>query len=62
MDQIQKAIGSIAASSSEIALATENISSSIEEQIGTMSEIEKTTESLSEMAKALKNIASEFKV
>jgi methyl-accepting chemotaxis protein len=27
-----------------------------------MSEIEKTTESLSEMAKALKNITSEFKV
>jgi methyl-accepting chemotaxis protein len=61
-NQIEKAIGSIAASSSEIALATENISSSVEEQIGTMSEIEKTTESLSEMAKALKNITSEFKV
>jgi methyl-accepting chemotaxis protein len=61
-NQIERAIGSIAASSSEIALATENISSSVEEQIGTMSEIEKTTESLSEMAKTLKNITSEFKV
>lgn len=61
-NQIEKAISSIAASSSEIALATENISSSVEKQIGTMSEIEKTTESLSEMAKVLNNITSGFKV
>ena len=61
-NQIEKAIGGIAASSSEIALATENISSSVEKQIGTMSEIEKTTERLSEMAKTLNNITSEFKV
>jgi methyl-accepting chemotaxis protein len=61
-NQIEKAIGSIAVASSEIALATENISSSVEEQIGTMSEIEKTTKSLSEMSKALNNITSGFKV
>ena len=61
-NQTEKAIGSIAATSSEIAMATENISSSVEEQIGTMSEIERTTESLSEMAKALNNITSGFKV
>ena len=59
---MEKAIGSIAASSSEIALATENISSSVEKQIDTMSEIEKTSESLSEMARALNNITSGFKV
>ena len=61
-NQTEKAIGSIAATSSEIAMATENISSSVEEQIGTMSEIERTTESLSEMARALNNITSGFKV
>lgn len=32
------------------------------EQIGTMGEIEKTSESLSEMARALNNITSGFKV
>lgn len=61
-NEIEKAISSIAASSSEIASGTENISASIEEQIGTMTEIEKTTGSLSEMAKKLNNITSGFKV
>lgn len=61
-NQIEKAISNIATSSTEIALGTENISSNIEEQIGTMSEIEKTTEKLSEMAKTLNNITSGFKV
>lgn len=61
-NQIEKAISNIAASSSEIAAGTENISSSIEEQIGTMSEIEKTSEKLSEMSKTLNKITSGFKV
>lgn len=61
-NQIEKSISNIATSSTEIALGTENISSNIEEQIGTMSEIEKTTEKLSEMAKTLNNITSGFKV
>ena len=57
-----KAIDNMAAISSEIAAGTENISSSIEEHLGTMTEIEKTTESLSEMAKILKELTSGFRV
>ncbi|KZL89907.1 methyl-accepting chemotaxis protein [Clostridium magnum] len=60
--EMEKAINSMAATSSEIAAGTENISSSIEEQLGTMTEIEKTTENLSEMAKVLSAITSGFKV
>lgn len=60
--EMEKAINSIAATSSEIAAGTENISSSIEEQLGTMTEMEKTTENLSEMAKVLSEITSGFKV
>jgi Methyl-accepting chemotaxis protein len=60
--EMEKAINSIAATSSEIAAGTENISSSIEEQLGTMTEMEKTTESLSEMAKILSEITSGFKL
>jgi Methyl-accepting chemotaxis protein len=61
-NEMEKAISSIAASSSEIAAGTENISSGIEKQVGIMNEIEITTESLSEMAKALKDITSGFSV
>jgi methyl-accepting chemotaxis protein len=60
--EMEQAINSMAASSSEIAGGTENISSSIEEQIGTMNEIKKTTESLSEMAKVLSELTSGFKL
>lgn len=61
-NEMKKAINSISATSSEIAAGTENISSSIEEQLGTMTELEKTTISLSEMAKTLNKIASGFRV
>lgn len=60
--EMEQAINSMAASSSEIAAGTENISSSIEEQLGTMNEIEKATESLSEMAKVLNDLTSGFKL
>jgi methyl-accepting chemotaxis protein len=60
--EMEKAISNIAVTSSEIASGTENISSSIEEQLGTMNEIEQTTKNLSEMAKILNQITSGFKV
>jgi methyl-accepting chemotaxis protein len=60
--EMEMAINTVAANSSEIAAGTENISSSIEEQLSTMNEIEGTTESLSEMAKKLRELVSGFTV
>ncbi|MDF2547655.1 MAG: chemotaxis protein [Anaerosolibacter sp.] len=58
--EMEKAIRGMAATSSEIADGTENISASIEEQLSTMIEIESTTEQLSEMAKRLCQLTSGF--
>ncbi|QGU94065.1 HAMP domain-containing protein [Clostridium bovifaecis] len=60
--EIESAMSNIASTSSEIASGTENISASIEEQLSTMTEIEKTTGRLSEMAKKLDEITSGFRV
>lgn len=60
--EIEQAIKNIAVTSNEIAGGTENISASIEEQLSTMTEIEKTTEKLSEMAKKLSDITNGFTV
>ncbi|MBL4933752.1 methyl-accepting chemotaxis protein [Clostridium paridis] len=60
--EIEKAIGSISLTSNDLAQGTENISASIQEQLSTMNEIERTTSNLSEMAKKLTNITSEFTV
>lgn len=62
MNEMKKAIGDIAAASSYIAGDTENISSSIQEQLATMTEIDRTTEQLSEMAKKLQDLTSGFKI
>lgn len=60
--EIEQAIKNIAVTSNEIAGGTENISASIEEQLSTMTEIEKTTEKLSDMAKKLSEITNGFTV
>lgn len=60
--EIEEAIKNIAVTSNEIAGGTENISASIEEQLSTMTEIEKTTEKLSGMAKKLSEITRGFTV
>ncbi|MDP4090882.1 MAG: HAMP domain-containing methyl-accepting chemotaxis protein [Bacillota bacterium] len=60
--EIERAIGNIAGTSNEIAGATENMSASIEEQLSTMTEIEKTTEHVSGMARRLRELTSGFKV
>ncbi|AWI03276.1 methyl-accepting chemotaxis protein [Clostridium drakei] len=60
--EIEMAINTIASSSSEIAGGTENISTSIEEQLSTMTDIEKNTKHLSEMSKKLIKMTSGFKV
>lgn len=57
---IEMAITNIAKSSNEIAKGTENMSASIEEQLSTMSQIEKTMEGLSDMARRLEEITSGF--
>jgi len=60
--EIENAIKNIAITSNEIAGGTENISASIEEQLSTMTEMEKSSEKLSEMAKNLKELTSGFQV
>ncbi|WP_042356449.1 methyl-accepting chemotaxis protein [Bacillus rubiinfantis] len=62
MKEMKKAIADIATASSHIAGDTENISSSIQEQLATMTEIDRTTEQLSGMAKKLQNLTSGFKI
>lgn len=57
-----EAMSNMASVSSEVAEGTENISSSIENQLRTMTEIENTTEQLSEMANKLKELTSGFRV
>lgn len=59
---VEEAMGNMASISSEVAEGTENISSSIESQLRTMTEIENTTEQLSEMANKLKELTSGFVV
>lgn len=59
--EMEKAIKNVAESSNEIAEGSENVSASIEEQLSTMTEIERTTASLSEMAKKLEEITQGFK-
>ncbi|MBM7870455.1 methyl-accepting chemotaxis protein [Clostridium pascui] len=58
--EIERAITNIGISSNEIAKGTGNMSASIEEQLSTMSEIEKTMEGLSDMARKLEEIISGF--
>lgn len=60
--EMQEAISNVAATSSEIAYDTDNISVSIEEQLSTMTEIESTTDQLSEMATKLRELTSGFRV
>ena len=59
---MMEAINSIAISSNAIAGGTETISGGVEEQLSTMTEIEGTTKTLSEMAKKLKAITGGFTV
>lgn len=60
--EIEQAINTIAVTSNEIATGTENMSQSISNQLTTMTEVEKTLEKLSEMAKRLNDITSGFAV
>lgn len=60
--EMEKAIGNIATTSSEVAGGTEAMSISIQGQLNTMNEIEETTGRLSQMAKTLSAITSGFKV
>jgi methyl-accepting chemotaxis protein len=58
----ERAISNIASSANETAGGTENINVAIGEQLSTMTEIEKTTEKLSDMARRLTEITSGFKI
>lgn len=60
--EMEKAISSVAATSNEIASGTENISSSLQKQIGTMSDIKSTAKNLAKMSQKLKDITSGFVV
>lgn len=59
---MERAISNIAATSNQMAGDTETISASIEEQLSTMTEIESTTEQLSEMSGSLRKLTSGFKL
>ncbi|MEH7110562.1 methyl-accepting chemotaxis protein [Bacillus sp. JJ1764] len=60
--EMRQAVANLADASSEIAAGTEHISKSIDGQVLTMNEMEKTTNQLSEMAKRLKELTSGFKI
>lgn len=60
--EMERAISDIAATSNQMAGDTETISASIEEQLSTMTEIESTTELLSEMSGSLRKLTSGFKL
>lgn len=61
-NEMEMAISNLAQTSSEMAAGTDDIRTSISEQLDTMTEIEQTTEQLSNMAKNLRELTAGFKI
>ncbi|MNE67914.1 Methyl-accepting chemotaxis protein (MCP) signaling domain protein [compost metagenome] len=59
---MEKALQNIAESTTDIANGTEQINASIQEQLSTMNEVDHTADSLSQMAKKLREMTAGFRV
>lgn len=60
--EMEQALQNIAESTNDIASGTEQINASIQEQLSTMNEIDHTADSLSQMAKKLREMTGGFRV